>query len=86
MQVVDGGLNDDQIEVFADLTEPITTTHLVSADKAMEELLRGFKQMPVFYDKKIICIEREKTLNLIRLTNYGQKLLPGENSHGLIDK
>ena len=59
------------IEVFADLTETITTTHLVSGEKALKELNLGFQQMAIFSDNNILCIKRDKTLNLIRLTNYG---------------
>ena len=68
----------DTIEIFHDLTTVIRTTHQISAAEALGAINIEFENLTLFDQSNIFVIEKDRNINLIRLTNIGKELLPYE--------
>ena len=64
----------------------ITTTHQVNANEALTEIFGAFKELQVSSETPMMCIERDKIINLIRMTNLENKLLPDETRVQLTER
>ena len=76
--------NMDMLRVFEEFTDIITTTHQMNALKALLEIENEFENFTLHDTRNMFAIEKDKTINLIRLTSIGNKLLPEEYAVKLI--
>ena len=65
----------DMLNVFEDLTTVIRTTHQMSAAEALGAVMNEFENLIIFDQDNMLAVEKDKTINLIRLTNIGKELL-----------
>ena len=70
--------NPHTLTVFHSLTQKFLTSHVMSAREALYQISDCLSMIALKDTPNMFVIEKDRTINVIRLTNLGKEQLPSE--------